>query len=73
MTQASVQVESPWAAVSWSAVFAGAVVAATASLSLFFLCAAIGLAGVSPWSGQGMSATAFGISGGIGLILVQWI
>lgn len=73
MTQATVPVESPWSAVSWSAVFAGAAVAATASLSLFFLCAAIGLAGVSPWSGQGMSATAFGVSGGIGLILVQWI
>ncbi|QCI68526.1 hypothetical protein [Phreatobacter stygius] len=73
MTQTTAAVESPWSAVSWSAVFAGAVVAATASLSLLFLCAAIGLASVSPWSGQGVGGTALGVASGIGLILVQWI
>lgn len=47
-------------AVSWSAVFAGA--AATASLSLIFLVlgAGLGLTAISPWAGEGISASTFG-------------
>lgn len=49
-------------AVSWAAVFAGAVVAAAMSLILFILGMGLGLSSVSPWSGEGISAEAFGIS-----------
>jgi hypothetical protein len=65
--------ESPWSAVSWGAVFAGALVASTATLSLLFLCVGIGLTLVSPWAGQSASGTTIGLSSGIGLVLVQWI
>lgn len=65
--------ESPWSAVSWGAVFAGALVASTATISLLFLCVGIGLTLVSPWTGQSASGTTIGLSSGIGLVLVQWI
>jgi hypothetical protein len=65
--------ESPWSAVSWGAVFAGALVASTATLSLLFFCVGIGLTLVSPWSGQSVSGTTLGLSSGIGLVLVQWV
>jgi hypothetical protein len=64
--------ESSISAVSWPAVFAGAVVAAAFGLILLALGAGIGLASVSPWGGS-MSATAFTVYGAIWLIIVQWV
>jgi hypothetical protein len=49
-------------AVSWPAVFAGAIAAAAMSLILFVLGIGLGLGALSPWSGEGISGTAFGIS-----------
>lgn len=49
-------------AVSWPAVFAGAVAAAAMSLILFVLGIGFGLGALSPWAGEGISGTAFGIS-----------
>src|SRR5258708_37768382 len=46
-------------AASWAAIIAGAFVAASASLILLALGTGLGFASVSPWSGQGVSATTF--------------
>jgi len=49
-------------AVSWGAIFAGAVGAAVLSLVLFVLGTGLGLAVVSPWARDGISGTAAGVS-----------
>lgn len=52
----------PLSAVSWGAILAGAVSAAAISLILFILGIGLGLTSVSPWSGEGISAEALGIT-----------
>ena len=47
-------------AVSWAAVLAGAAGAAALSLVLLILGTGLGLSSVSPWTGQGLSASALG-------------
>jgi len=59
-------------AVSWPAVFAGAVIAASLTLILAALGAGLGFAALSPWRG-GPSAAAFTITAGIWLIVTQWL
>jgi hypothetical protein len=49
-------------AVSWGAIVAGAVAAAALSLILFILGIGLGLTSVSPWSREGISGQAFGVS-----------
>lgn len=49
-------------AVSWGAIFAGALAASAISLIMFVLGIGLGLTSVSPWSGEGMSAEALGLS-----------
>lgn len=49
-------------AVSWGAIFAGAAAAAALSLILLMLGVGLGLSSVSPWAGEGASATALGVS-----------
>lgn len=61
------------AAVSWTAVFAGATVAAAMSLILFVLGIGLGLGAVSPWSSDGMSGTALGISSILWITLTSLI
>jgi len=53
--------ESAASAVSWAAVFAGAVIAAALSLALFAGGAGLGFLSVSPWGNEGLSAPAAGI------------
>jgi len=60
-------------AVSWSAVFAGAIVAAALSLILLLMGSGLGLTMVSPWSNSGVSVTSFAVSTAIWLIVVQWL
>lgn len=60
-------------AVSWAAIFAGAVVAAAASLLLLALAAGLNLASLSPWPNSGVSAAAAALMTGIGLIVIQWV
>jgi hypothetical protein len=60
-------------AVSWAAIFAGAVVAAAASLLLLALAAGLNLASVSPWPNSGVSAASAALMTGIGLIVIQWV
>jgi hypothetical protein len=65
--------EASASAVSWSAVFAGAIVAAALSLVLLLMGSGLGLTMVSPWSSSGVSATTFAVSTAIWLIVVQWL
>jgi hypothetical protein len=49
-------------AVSWGAILAGAAAAAALSLILLILGTGLGFSAISPWSHDGISATAFGLS-----------
>ncbi|MPT27644.1 MAG: hypothetical protein E2602_12180 [Achromobacter sp.] len=53
--------ESTVSAVSWAAVFAGAVIAAALSLALLAGGSGLGLLSVSPWGDEGLSAPPVGI------------
>jgi hypothetical protein len=59
--------------VSWSAVIAGAFVAAALSLILLALGTGMGLSSVSPWSNSGTSASTIGMAAIAWLIIVQII
>jgi hypothetical protein len=60
-------------AASWSAIFAGAVVAIAVSIVLFALGSGLGFAAVSPWRGEGVTATTFAVTTAIWFIVVQWL
>ena len=59
--------------VTWSAIIAGAFVAAAVSLVLLILGSGVGLASVSPWENAGVSAAGFGIGAAIWLVVVQFV
>jgi len=65
--------EASASAVSWAAVFGGAVVMAAATILLLALGSGLSLSSVSPWSGSGVSATTFTVMTAIWLIVVQWL
>jgi hypothetical protein len=65
--------ESSQSAVSWSAIFGGALAAVSVTLVLLALGAGFGLTSISPWTNSGASATTFTIVTAAGLIVVQWI
>lgn len=65
--------ESPVSAISWAAIFGGAVAAASATVILVALGSGLGLASISPWPNAGASAVTFSIGVGIWLIIVQWV
>jgi len=60
-------------AVSWGAIFAGAVSGAALSLILVMLGLGLGLTAVSPWAHEGVSGTTFGVSAIIWLTLTQLV
>ena len=60
-------------AVSWSAIFCGAAVAAAVTVLLVELGAGLGLASVSPWTAAGVSATTFTAITAIWFVVTQWI
>ena len=62
---------SPLAAVSWGAILGGAFVAAALALILLILGTGLGLTAVSPWAGEGMSATTLGIAAIAWLVFVH--
>jgi hypothetical protein len=70
--QAAGAPESSVSAVSWAAVFAGAFVATAASLVLIAIGSGFGLASLSPWPGNGVSAKTFTVMSAVWLIVVQW-
>jgi hypothetical protein len=65
--------ETSASAVSWSPVFAGAIVAAAATLVLLLMGSGLGLTMVSPWSNKGVGPGTFAASTAIWLIIVQWL
>jgi len=65
--------ESARSAVSWAAIIAGAVVAASVSLILMALGSGLGLAAVSPWPSSGASLKTFSVMTAIAIIVVQWL
>lgn len=67
------QVESNSSAVAWSAIWAGAIVAAGVSLILLALGSGFGLAVISPWPGVGAKAETFTAGAAIWLVVTQWI
>jgi len=58
---------------AWGAVIAGAVVSAALTLLLLALGTGLGLAAVSPWSDEGISATTFHVGAGLYLIAVAML
>src|ERR1051325_7164685 len=72
LTEGSTTVEAFSSAVSWPAILAGAVVAASVSLILLAVGAGLGFASVSPWAGHGASATTFTVITAMWVIVVQW-
>ncbi len=59
--------------VTWSAILAGAAVAAAVSLILLVLGSALGFSSVSPWPYRGANAATVGIGAAIFLVVTQWI
>ncbi|HEY0841875.1 hypothetical protein [Methylotenera sp.] len=60
-------------AISWAAILAGAVAAATLSLILLLLGTGLGLSSVSPWANKGVSASTFGVSTIVWITVTQII
>ena len=65
--------ESSQSAVSWAAIFSGALATVSITLVLLALGAGLGLSSISPWPNSGASAATFTIMTAIGLIVVQWL
>lgn len=64
---------SEQSAVSWPAIFAGAVIASAVTVMLFILGSGIGLSSVSPWRDSGATAATVTKGAVVWLIIVQWI
>jgi hypothetical protein len=60
-------------AVSWPAILAGSFAAASLAIIFVTLGSAVGLASISPWSNEGVSATTFKWTGGAFLVLTSLI
>jgi hypothetical protein len=56
--------------VAWGAIAGGAVTSAALTLILIAIGAGVGFSSVSPWSGEGVSATTFKVATGIYLLVV---
>src|SRR5436190_14527572 len=66
-------IERPFARISWGAICAGAVVALATQLVLTLIGGAIGLATLSPATGQSPSGTALGLGAAIWLVISSLI
>ena len=60
-------------ALSWSAVFAGALVILASGALLFLLGVGFGLSAVSPWPNAGASAVTVGAAAAIWLVVMHWV
>jgi hypothetical protein len=60
-------------AVSWGAILAGATASAAITLVLVAFGVGVGFSVVSPWSGEGVSASTFTLSAGIYLIVIAML
>ena len=66
-------IESNRSAVSFSAIFAGALAMAASALVLAFIGVGMGFAIATPWSGAAAAATKFAASTAIALIIIEWL
>src|SRR5450631_4415246 len=66
-----VRPETTASGVSWGAILAGAAAAAALSLILLLLGVGLGFSAISPWSNNGASATAIGVSSIVWLAFTQ--
>lgn len=66
-------VEASTSAVAWPAIWAGAAVAAAASILFVAIGSAFGFASISAWRGEGVSAPTFTLMMAVWLIIVQWV
>ncbi len=58
---------------SWAAIIAGGITAASVSVILLLFVTGLGLSSISPWAGDGISTEHFTALAAIWLIIVQWI
>jgi hypothetical protein len=65
--------ETTRSAVSWAAIFVGAVAAIAATSILLVLGTGLGLTMISPWYGMGASAATVGVWAVIWVVIVQWL
>ena len=65
--------EAAVSAVAWPAIIVGAFAAASITLILLAVGSGMGFASMSPWPGDGASATTFTVMTAIWLIVVQWV
>jgi hypothetical protein len=65
--------QSEHSTLSWGAVIAGGIAAAALSLFLLALGMGLGLSSISPWSGEGVSATTFKIGAGVYLVCMAML
>ncbi|HEX7930214.1 MAG TPA: hypothetical protein VF470_04835 [Sphingomicrobium sp.] len=70
---AGTDIEGNSSAIAWSAIWAGAIVAAGVSLILLALGSGFGLAVISPWPGVGPKAETFTAGAAIWLVVTQWV
>ena len=59
--------------ISWRAVLAGGITSAAVTLLLAALGVGLGLSAISPWAGEGVSATTFKVGSGIYLVAVAML
>ncbi len=69
--RAAIDTDKHGSGVSWAAIFAGAAGAAALSLILLILGTGLGLSSISPFTGEGASASTFGWSSVLWLTFVQ--
>jgi len=58
---------------SWRAILAGGITTASLSLVLVALGVGLGLSSISPWAGEGVSATTFKVGAGVYLVAVSML
>jgi hypothetical protein len=68
-----VTAESAVSAISWPAIFGGAIAAASITLVMLLIGSGLGFASLSPWPNAGPSTTTFTVVAGIWLIVMQWL
>jgi hypothetical protein len=73
ITQTGIVNDDVDSAVSWGAILAGATASAAITLVLVAFGVGVGFSVVSPWSGEGVSASTFTLSAGIYLIVIAML
>ena len=73
ITDTGIHTEDTHSAVSWKAIFAGATGSIAVTMILVAFGVGVGFTVISPWSGQGVSATTFTAAAGVYLFVVAML